>query len=79
MKYIDARTQNSLKLGVMKFLNLSISEIRQIFISIYENTEKEPWKWVRDFLSDCNVDETLQYIQMFHIIVAYLACRVFVR
>ena len=40
MKYIDARTQNSLKLGVMKFLNLSISEIRQIFISIYENTEK---------------------------------------
>ena len=67
MKYIDARTQNSLKLGVMKFLNLSISEIRQIFISIYENTEKEPWKWVRDFLSDCNVDETLQYIQMFHL------------
>ena len=31
MKYIDARTQNSLKLGVMKFFeSFLISEIRQI-------------------------------------------------
>lgn len=67
MKYIDARTQDSLKLGVMKFLNLSAGEMTQIFISIYEDTEKEPWEWVRDFLSDYIVDETLDYIQMFHL------------
>ncbi len=23
-----------------------------MFVSIYEDTEKEPWEWVRDFLSD---------------------------
>ena len=52
MKYIDARTQNSLKKGIMDFLNLSAGEITQIFMSIYEDTEKEPWKWVRDFISN---------------------------
>ena len=67
MKYIDARTQNSLKVGIMEFLNLSAGEMKQTFISIYEDTEKEPWQWVRDFLSDYVVDEALEYIQMFHL------------
>lgn len=67
MKYIDATTQKSLKQGVMKLLNLSDSEMTQMFVSIYEDTEKEPWEWVRDFLSDYGVDETLDYIQMFHL------------
>ena len=67
MKYIDARTQGSLKQGVMEFLNLSAGEMIQIFMSIYEDTEKEPWEWVRDFLSDYIVDEALEYIQMFHL------------
>ena len=44
MKYIDARTQESLKQGIMEFLNLSASEMIQIFMSIYEDTEKEPWE-----------------------------------
>lgn len=48
-------------------MNLSSSEMIQIFMSIYEDTEKEPWEWVRDFLSDYIVDEVLEYIQMFHL------------
>lgn len=67
MKYIDARTQTSLEEGVMKFLNISKGEMIQMFVSIYEDTEKEPWKWVEDFLSDYDIDETLEYIQMFHL------------
>ena len=67
MKYIDVRTQESLKQGIMEFLNLSASEMIQIFMSIYEDTEKEPWKWVSDFLSDNMVDEVLEHIQMFHL------------
>lgn len=67
MKYIDTRTQDSLKQGIMELLNLSAVEILEIFMSIYENTEKEPWKWVQDFLFDYVVDETLEYIQMFHL------------
>ena len=66
MKYIDATTQNSLKQGVMELLDLSAGEMIQMFMSIYEDTEKEPWEWVRDFLSDLGVNETLEYIQMFH-------------
>lgn len=66
-KYIDARTQGSLKQGVMEFLNLSADEMIQIFMSIYQDTEKEPWEWVMDFLSDYIVDEVLEYIQMFHL------------
>ena len=67
MKYIDARTQESLKQGIMEFLNLSASEMIQIFMSIYEDTEKEPWEWVSDFLSDNMIDEVLEHIQMFHL------------
>ena len=59
MKYIDTRTQESLKQGIMEFLNLSASEMIQIFMSIYEDTEKEPWEWVSDFLYDNMVDEVL--------------------
>ena len=67
MKYIDAKTQDSLKKGIMELLNLSPSEMIRIFISIYEDTEKEPWKWIRDFISDCILNESLKYIQMFHL------------
>lgn len=67
MKYIDARTQESLKQGIMEFLNLSANEMIQIFMSIYEDTEKEPWEWVSDFLFDNMVDEVLEHIQMFHL------------
>jgi len=67
MQYIDATTQNSLKQGIMEFLNLSAGELIQMFMSIYEDTEKEPWKWVKDFLSDYIIDDTLGYIQMFHL------------
>ena len=61
MKYIDATTQNSLKQGVMELLELSAGEMIQMFMSIYEDTEKEPWEWVRDFLSELGVNETLEY------------------
>lgn len=67
MKYIDARSIDSLKQGVVELLNLSKMEMLEIFMSIYEDKEKEPWKWVQDFLSDYIVDETLEYIQMFHL------------
>lgn len=67
MKYIDTRTNTSLKEGVMNFLNISKGEMIQMFISIYEDTEKEPWKWVEDFLADYDINETLEYIQMFHL------------
>lgn len=67
MKYIDATTQNSLKQGVMKLLNISVGKMTQMFVSIYKDTEKEPWEWVRDFLSDYVINETLEYIQMFHL------------
>lgn len=67
MKYINATTQNSLKQGIMKILDLSVRELIQMFGSIYEDTEKEPEQWIRDFLSDYGVDESLEYIQMFHL------------
>lgn len=67
MKYIDTTTSKSLKQGVMEFLNLSASEINQMFISIYEDVEKEPCEWVREFLSDYIIDEKLEFIQMFHL------------
>lgn len=67
MRYIDTRTADSLKMGVMQLLNLSSSEMNQIFMTIYEDTEKEPWEWVRDYVSDYVMDETLEYIQMFHL------------
>lgn len=67
MKYIDAKTQDALKKGIMEILNLSSGEMIKIFMSIYEDTEKEPWKWVRDFISECTLNEPLEYIQMFHL------------
>lgn len=67
MKYIDARTQESLKLSIMKFLDLSARELTNIFESIYEDKEKKVDEWVSDFLYDYIVDETLEYIQMFHL------------
>ena len=33
--------------------------MNSIYESIYYNTEKEPWKWVEDFLADYVVDESL--------------------
>lgn len=41
MKYIDTKTQQSLKQGIMEFLGLSSGEMVQMFMSIYEGTEKE--------------------------------------
>ena len=41
MKYIDAKTQQSLKQGIMEFLGLSSGEMMLMFMSIYEDTEKE--------------------------------------
>lgn len=51
----------------MELLNLSLEEMVEIFMSIDEQTEKEPLEWIRDFLSDYVVDEALEYIQMFHL------------
>ena len=41
----------SLNQGVMKVLNITKGDMIQMFDSIYSDTEKEPWKWVEDFLS----------------------------
>lgn len=67
MKYIDAVNHNSLEKGIMELLNLTREEINNIYKSIYYDTEKEPWKWVEDFLADYVVDESLEYIQMYHL------------
>lgn len=67
MKYIDTKTQTSLKHGIMDFLNLTECEMEQIFESIYYDTEKEPWEWVQDFLINYISDEKLEYLQMFHL------------
>lgn len=56
MKYIDARTQDGLKQGVMEYLNLSTGGLIQLFVSVYEDTEREPWECVEDFLSEHIVD-----------------------
>lgn len=66
-KYIDTRTQESLKQGIMELLNLSLEEMVEIFMSIDAPTGKEPLEWIRDFLSDYVGEETLEYIQMFHL------------
>ena len=67
MKYIDTTTEKALKKSVMDLLNLTSDELDNIFDSIFNDAEKEPWKWVEDFLADYIVDETLEYIQMFHL------------
>lgn len=41
MKYIDTKTQQSLKQGIMEFLGLSSGEMMQMFMSIYEDKEKK--------------------------------------
>ena len=51
----------------MEFLNLSADGLIQLFVSVYEDTEREPWECVEDFLSEHIVDEKLEYIQMFHL------------
>lgn len=60
-KYIDTRTQESLKQGIMELLNLSLEEMVKIFMSIDAPTGKEPLEWIRDFLSDYVGEETLEY------------------
>lgn len=67
MKYIDAVNHDSLEKGIMELLTLTREEMNSIYESIYYNTEKEPWKWVEDFLADYVVDESLEYIQMYHL------------
>ncbi len=67
MEYIDTKTHDTLKRSVMGFLKLSENEMEQIFETIYYETEKEPWEWVGDFLLDYIGDETIDYIQMFHL------------
>ena len=67
MKYIDARTQDLLNQSVMKFLKLTEYNMINIFKTIYYCTKKEPCEWVEDFLADHIIDETLEYIQMFHL------------
>ena len=67
MNHIDARTQASLKSGVMELLNLSEEEMVQIFLAIHEDGWNDPLAWAREFLSDRIVDERLDYIQMFHL------------
>lgn len=67
MNHIDARTQASLKSGVMELLNLSEEEMVQIFTTIHKDGWNDPLTWAREYLSDCIVDERLDYIQMFHL------------
>lgn len=67
MKYIDTRSKESLKQGVMDFLNFTEDEMNKIFHFIYCDNEKEPQKWIEDFLSEYLDDETLEYIQIFHL------------
>lgn len=67
MKYIDTRTKKSLKQGVVELLKLSSDEMKEMFESIYEDAEKEPWEWVDNFLSDYIIDETIECVQMFHL------------
>ena len=67
MKYIDAANHDSLEKGIMELLNLTKEEMNSIYESIYYDTEKEPWKWVEDFLADYVVDESLEYIQTYHL------------
>lgn len=67
MNHIDARTQASLKSGVMELLNLSEEEIVQVFMTIHEDGWNDPLTWAREFLSNRIADERLDYIQMFHL------------
>ena len=62
MKYIDARNMESLNQGVMKVLNITKGDMIQMFDSIYSDTEKEPWKWVEDFLSDYRIYTNVPFV-----------------
>lgn len=53
MNHIDARTQASLKSGVMELLNLSEEEMVQIFTTIHKDGWNDPLTWAREYLSDC--------------------------
>ena len=67
MKYIDAVNHESLEKGIMKLLNVTRKELNSIYNSIYYDIEKDPWQWIEDFIEDCVVDESLEYIQMYHL------------
>ncbi len=67
MKYLDARNMNSLKNGVMEFLDLSEEEMEDLFLSMLLNREIELHEWVTQFLVNHTGNEELESIQMFHL------------
>ncbi len=67
MKYINTINNNSLEDGIMQLLNLTKEEMNNIYESIQCSTEKEPCEWIEDFLSNYVDDESLEYIQMYHL------------
>lgn len=67
MKYIDTKTQESLKQGVITFLDITEEELMQLFEAIFFESAKEPWKMVEGYVNNITFDESLEYIQMFHL------------
>lgn len=66
MKYIDASTNDSLEKGIMRLLNLTKEELNNAYESFYHDTEKYACDCVEDFLSNYDIDTSLEYIQMYH-------------
>lgn len=67
MKYIDASTNDSLEIGIMRLLNLTKEELNNAYESFYHDTEKYACDCVEDFLSNYDIDASLEYIQMYHL------------
>ncbi len=67
MKYLDARTSESLWESVKSFLQFTDEEMQNLLESIDCDESKYPCDWIEDFLSDYIVDETFEEIQMFHL------------
>jgi len=65
VKYLDTKTQTSLRKGVNAFLDISEDELIEIFETL--NSEEDTWKWVEDYINSIVIDDTLDYIQMFHL------------
>lgn len=65
MKYIDTSTYESLKRDVMQFLNLTEENLKSIYASLL--TEDNEQEWVEKYIENMKIEESLDYIQFFHL------------
>lgn len=66
MQYINTKCDRSLKHDILKFLNISCSELNNFFEHI-KNDSVNLDTYICNFISDFDILDSLEYIKMFHL------------